>query len=55
MWTVTTSDGRSYHYDSFESAYLASRTLFGWNGYKITNDDESVEIVSKVRDAERKL
>ena len=55
MWTVTTTDGRKYHYDSFECAFLASRTLFGWEGYTITDEETGNEITSKVRDKERKL
>lgn len=49
MWTVTTSDGRTYTYRDFESAYLAARTLFGWDGYTITNTEEGFEIRSKYK------
>ena len=54
MYKVTTTDGREYMYDTFESAFLAARTLFGWEGYTITNSD-GTELTSKVRDKERKL
>ena len=39
-WVVTTSDGRQYRYADFESAVLAARNLFGWDGYTITKDDD---------------
>lgn len=55
MWVVTTTDGREYRYGSFEAAYLAARTLFGWEGYKITSEEDDFELVSKIRDKERKL
>lgn len=55
MWTITTTDGRKYHYGSFEACFLAARTLFGWDGYKITDEDTGDEITSKVRDKERKM
>lgn len=55
MWIVTTTDGREYRYSSFEAAFLAARTLFGWEGYTITKADGSEEIRAKVRDKERKL
>jgi len=55
MYVVTTTDGREYRYDSYEAAFLAARTLFGWNGYTITNEDSGLNIVCKVRDKERKI
>lgn len=54
MWIVTTTDGRQYMYDSFEAAFLAARTLFGWEGYTITSTVDDFIAVSKVRDKERK-
>lgn len=54
-WVVTTSDGRKYYYASFEACFLAARTLFGWEGYTITNTDEGFAAECKVRDKERKL
>ena len=54
MWTVTTSDGRKYRYYDFESACVAARNLFGWDGYTITrDDDDQFQITSKYRDKER--
>ena len=55
MWVVTTTDGREYRYGDFESAFLAARTLFGWEGYTITNTDEGFAAECKIRDKERKL
>ena len=53
MWTVTTTDGRQYRYGSFEAAVLAARTLFGWDGYTITNDVGEPVVESKYREKER--
>lgn len=56
MWTVTTTDGREYKYDSFEAAFLAARTLFGWDGYTITkDDDDNFFIKSKFHEKPEKL
>lgn len=55
MWTVTTSDGREYSYESFESAVLAARVRFSGVGYKITNTEGDVVVTWAVRDKERHL
>ena len=55
MFAVKTTDGREYRYDTFESAFLAARTLFGWEGYTITDLENGREITGRVRDKERKL
>ena len=55
MYVVTTTDGREYRYDSYEAAFLATRTLFGWNGYTIEDEDGEMSVVCKVRDKERKI
>ena len=55
-WTVTTSDGRRYRYADFESAVVAARNLFGWDGYTITrDDDETFQIKSKYHEKPEKL
>ena len=43
MWVVTTTDGRKYRYESYEFAFLAARTMFGWDGYSIKDEDEIEE------------
>lgn len=55
-WVVTTSDGRKYRYADFESAALAARNLFGWDGYTITkDDDDNFFIKSKFYEKPEKL